>query len=158
MQPNAPVVHAQKGHCQHQRNRNGHHQTRAHIHVIAAVPHQLAFTLVQPQRNKTHAQYNRNGLDQGAQKFVDRAGNGSGLILNFRQTHAHRQSRFNGLGSLLQRLAQRDDVAPLGHGNTQGDDGLALVAHLGLRRVDESTRDRCNVAQAQLAIGCATDG
>ena len=32
------------------------------------------------------------------------------------------------------------------------------MAHLGLRRVDITTCDGCNVAQAQLAIGCATDG
>ena len=55
----------------------------------------------------------------------------------------------------LQRLAQRDDVAALGHRDAQRDHFLALVAHLDRRRVDVAALDLGDVAQAQLvARGC----
>ena len=67
------------------------------------------------------------------------------------QLDAHRQVGADRRGRRLQRLAQRDDVAALGHRDAQRDDLLALVAHLHLRRVDVGALDLGDVAQAQRA-------
>ncbi len=57
----------------------------------------------------------------------------------------------------LQGLAQRDDVAALGHRHAQRDHLPSLVAHQHLRRIDEAARDRGDVRQPQHAARAAPD-
>jgi hypothetical protein len=42
-----------------------------------------------------------------------------GLVLHLHQLHAQRQRLVDAIGDRLQGLAQRDDVAALGHGHPQ---------------------------------------
>ena len=65
VQPDPKILHEQKCHRQHQRNRDAHHQTRSQVDVKAPAP-----AFVQAQRQDTHGQHNHHGLDQHANKLI----------------------------------------------------------------------------------------
>ena len=150
MQPDAPVVHTQKSHCQYQGNGYAHHQARTHVYVIALVPAGVAGPLVKPQCDKTDRQNDHDGFHQRSHKLVDRLRHGGGLVLHLHQTQAHRQRRIDVGGGRLERLAKGDDVAPLGHGNAQADHLFTLKVHLHARRVNHAALDLGDIAQVEL--------
>ena len=151
MQADAPVVHGQKGHGQHQRNGDAHHQAGAHVERPAPVQRLLARALVQPQADEAHRQHNGHRLDQHLDEFIDRIGHRFGLVLDLPQADAQRQGFFNVRGGGGEGLAQRDDVAALAHGDPERNHLLALEVHLDRGRIHIVALDGGNVAQAQLA-------
>ncbi len=152
VQPDAEVVHREESHGQHQRNGDRHHQPRAHVDVPAEAP-----ALVQPERDDAHGQHDGHRLDQHADEFVHRTGHRHRLVLHLRELHAEGQALVDLRGRDLQRLAQRNDVAALGHGDAQRNHFLALVVHLDGRRVDVAAMDFGNVAQLELVARGAAD-
>ena len=157
MQPDAPVLHGEKSHRQHQRNGDADHQPRAHIQRPAAPERMPPLALVQPQAQKAHGQHDHHRLDQHLDEFAHRIGHRLGLVLHLLQRHAERQAFFDLRAHVLQRFAERDDVAALGHRHTQRNHLVAVVVHLDLRRVDQAALDLRDVAQPQLVARSTTN-
>ena len=63
--------------------------------------------------------------------------------------HADRHGRAHACDRDLEVPAQADDVAAFAHGDGQADGFLAVEMHLAGRRVDETARDRRDVAEAK---------
>ena len=150
MQADVPVVHGQKRDRQHQRNGDAHHQARPYVDVITAPKRLNTRAFVKAQGDEAHRQHNHHRLNENAHKFIDRLGHSLGLVLQLHQLDASWQVFFNLCKCGFQRLAQGNDVAPLGHGHAQRNHLLPLVAHLDLRRVDVVALDGGNVAQFEL--------
>ena len=150
VQANAPVPHGQKGHGQHHGNGDAHHQAGPGVDVPALPQRVVARALVQAQADEAHGQHDDHGFDQHLHKFVDRRGHGLGLVLHIDQLDARWQRVADALRGLFQRLAQGNDVAALGHRDTQRNHLTPLVAHLHGGRVYVATLDLCNIAQAEL--------
>ena len=110
---------------------------------------------MQAQRDETDGQHHGHGFDQHADKFAHRARHRSRLVLHMRQRDAGRQLAAEGGSTLAQRLAQRDDVAALGHRHPQRDHRLALVTHFHRRRVDHTAPHLGNIRQLQCAAGAS---
>ena len=158
MQADAKVIHGQKGHGQHQRDGDAHHQTGADVQRPAPPQGVLARPLVQAQRQEAHRQHNHHRLDQHLDELVDRARHRTGLILHLGQAHARRQAGLCGHNRHAQRLAQRNDVTALGHGHAQRDHLVALMAHLDTGRVRITPGHRGDVGQANLRARCPANG
>ena len=152
MQANAPVIHGQKRHGQHQGNGDRDHEPWAHIHIPAVTP-----TFVKPKCNKTHHQHNEHRFDQHADKFTHRTRDRFGLVLHLYQGHASRQGFFNARGGGLQRLAQLDDVTTFGHRHTDANDFFALVVYFDRRWIDIAPGHVGNVAQLELLARTAAN-
>ncbi|MNU93772.1 hypothetical protein D3C71_837210 [compost metagenome] len=73
------------------------------------------------------------------------------------ELHPRWQRAANAVGGGMQRLAQRNDVAALGHGDAQRNHFLPLVTHLHGGRVHIAALDLGDIAQAQLCARRATD-
>ena len=114
--------------------------------------------LVQAQADKAHRQHNQHRLDQHADKLVHRGRHRLGLVLHVNQLDASRKRPGKACRELFKCLAQRDDVATLGHGDPQRNHFLALVVHLHSRRINIAAPDDGNVAQQQLAARGAGAG
>ena len=90
VQPDAPVVHGQKRHGQHQRNRDRHHQTGANVHIPTVSP-----ALVQAQRDKADHQHNQHRLNQHTHKLTHRLGHRLRLVLHLLKGDTDRQCFFD---------------------------------------------------------------
>jgi len=157
VQADVPVAHGEEGDRQHQRNRDAHHQPRPRVHVPAAPPALRAAALVQTQADKADDQHDHHSLDQHADKLVHRTGNRLGLVLHVHQAHAGGQLRVDAGHGGVQGLAQRNDVAPLGHRNANRNHLLAVVPHLDGGRVHIAAPHLGNVGQAQLPARCGAN-
>ena len=110
---------------------------------------------MQTQTDEADRQHDQHSLNEHFHELVDRAGHGLGLVLNLHQLDARRQTGVQTAAQFLERFAERDDVATLGHGHAQRNHFLALVAHFDNWRVDVATLDVSNVAEPQLVAGTA---
>jgi len=152
VQAHVPEVHHQEGDGQHQGDGDGHHQAWPDV--------QAQGFGVQPQAEEADDQHHHHGLDQHLDELAHRGGNRLGLVLDLRQLDAHGQFTADALGGGFQRLAQGNDVAPLGHGHAQCNDLLPLVAHLGRGRLLIPTPDDGHITQLEGAAlaGLGVDG
>ena len=105
---------------------------------------------MKPERDEAHCQHDGHGFDQHIDELADGFGHRHRLVLNLGKLHAGRQLPVDLVGRDLQRLAQRDDVAALGHRDAECHHFLALVVHLDCRRVYIAAMNVRNVAQPQL--------
>jgi len=112
---------------------------------------------VQAQAHETDRQHDQDGLDQHGYELVDRVGHRPRLVLQLHHPDAGRQLVVDAPGHHLERLAQCNDVATLGHRHTQGDQLPALVAHHHLRWIDIGARHLGNVGQADQFSRAAPD-
>ena len=119
MQSDAKIIHCQKRHAQHQRNRDADDETRTNVDVVAPPQRQPARPLVRAfvktQGDEADDQHDQHGFNQHADKFIDRAGHCLGLVLYVNQPNAGRQCFADFYGQRFKRLAQRNDVAAFGH-------------------------------------------
>ena len=106
---------------------------------------------MQAQADETHRQHNQHRLDQHADELVDRTRHRLGLVLQLHQLDARRQAGFQAAAHLGQRFAQADDVAALGHGDTQRHHFTALVMHFDGWGIGVAAVNIGNLAQARLA-------
>ena len=150
VQADVQVMHGQKGHRQHQRDGDAHHQTGADVQRPAPPQRVVARPLVQAQCQKAHRQHNHHGFDQHLDELVDRARHRTGLVLHLHQGHACRQTGLSVCDHQAQCLAQSNDVAAFGHGHAQCNDLLPLMAHLHTGRIGIATSHRGDVRQANL--------
>ena len=102
------------------------------------------------QGDKAHRQHDDNGFYQCPHELIDRPCHGRGLVLHRHQAQACRQGCIDIGSRRFERLAQGDDVAPLGHGDSQANHLLALEVHLHTRRVDNAPFDLGDISQTQL--------
>ena len=133
MQAHVEQAHAEEGHPQHQRNRQGHHQARA-----------------QAEREEAHHQHDDHRLGQGVHELADGALHRLRLAGHLDQLHAHRQARLDTRRGGLEVAAEGNDVAPLGHGHAQPQGILPLKAEARRRRLDKSAGHSSDVADAEL--------
>ena len=156
VQPDAEVRHPQKGHRQHQRDGDTHHQTGAHVDVPTFVKRVIAGAAMETQRDKADRQDDGDRFNQGADKLIDRIGHVFGLVLNLQQADACGQGLFNLAERGFQGFAQCDDVAAFAHADAQSDDFFALVVHFHHRRIGVAAFDLGKVTQTDLAARAAT--
>ena len=79
-------------------------------------------------------------------KLTHRTRNRLGLVLHLHQGHASRQGFFDAGRRDLQRFAELDDVAALGHRHAKANHLFALVVHFDGRWVDIASGDIRKVA------------
>ena len=104
VQPDVPVIHGQKRHRQHQRNRDAHHQTGPHVDAITPPErqHGSICALVQTQADEADRQHDQHRLNQHAHKLVDGADHCFGLVLNLHQLDARGQAGIEAAAQLLE--------------------------------------------------------
>ncbi len=157
MQPDLPVPHGQEGHGQHQRDRDAHHQAGADVQRPAAPQRLAAGTRVQAEAQEAHGEHDHDGLDEHLHELVHGRRHRAGLVLHVHEAHACRQGLLDAARGGVQRFAEADDVAALGHRHAQRDDFPALVVHLDGGRIDVAAADLGDVAQPQLCARGAPD-
>jgi len=154
-------MHGQKGHGQHQRDGDAHHQTGAYVQRPA--PPELpewrlrVRALMETERQKAHGQHDHDRLDQHLHKLAHRLRDRTRLVLHLTQGQASRQGGLHLRCRLLERLAQRNDVTALGHADAQRDHFLPVVAHLDGRRVHIAAPHLGDVTEPQLRARSTTD-
>ena len=162
MQPDAKIIHRQKRHAQHQRNRDADDETRTNVDVVAPPQRQPARPLVRAfvktEGDEAHGQHDQHGFNQHADKFIDRSRHCLGLVLHVNQPYAGRQCLANSCGQRFKRLAQRNDVAAFDHRHTQRNHFLALMVYFHPRRVRVAALDFCNITEPQLTTRRAGAG
>jgi len=110
---------------------------------------------MQPQGDDAHGQHDGHGFDQHMDELVDRRRHRHRLVLDLHQFHAGRQLPVDFHRGHAQRLAERDDVAALGHRDAKRHDFTALVAYLDRWRIDVAATDVGNVVEPQLVARTA---
>jgi len=100
VQADAQVIHAGKGHRQHQRDRQGDDHAGAHA-----------------EGEKAHQQNNRQRFSQHLDEFADAGLHGCRLVRHFAQFHPCRKVLLQACELRFKGLAQYEDVATVAHGH-----------------------------------------
>ena len=135
MQANPQVVHASKGHRQHQRDCQGDNHPGAHA-----------------QGEKAHQQHNAQRLGQHLHELADPGFHRCWLVRHFAQLHARREVFLHPGKFSLKSTPQYQNVATLFHGHGQTDGVFTHVTHTRRRRVVEAAKNLGHVTDAECTI------